>query len=190
MFDTLFYDIGRTACPRPNPTKLSRSSNVGKFQVKKRAQYENEVIICESKVEAIPISYGDRFIPRRYFHKQTSNMSMKAVDENENDIFCVKKQPFYWRLHNYRINIGLQLGLSDSGRLLNFSDATTQQACSRTFNMNPRRMEYSAPSKNTEELDWPCMPRLKPLSYNDSTHDMPGFDEYDIFLVLRLRTGQ
>lgn len=161
-----------------NQTAVSKANNVGKFQVKKRAQYENEIIKCESKLDAIPISYGDRFIPRRYFCKQAPILSTKSVDENENDIFCVKKQPFYWRLHNYRINIGMQLGLNDNSRLLNFHDVTTQQVCARSFNMNPQKMEYLVPSKNTEALDWPCKPRTKPLSYNDSTHDMPGFDEY------------
>ncbi|XP_055323838.1 protein cortex isoform X1 [Sitodiplosis mosellana] len=173
----MFYGIGRTA-EKSNGTKVSKASNVGKFQVKKRAQYENEVIKCESKLEAIPISYGDRFIPRRYFRKQTPSLSTKAVDENENDIFVIHKKPFYWRLHNYQLQLGMQLGLSDSGRLLNFFDATTQQACDRTFNMNPLKTEYSIPSKSTEALDWPCKPRAKPLSYNDSTHDMPGFDDY------------
>lgn len=161
--------------------KTPRAINAGKFQVKKRAQYENEVIKCESTLTAIPNSYGDRFIPRRYFCKQTTGHSLfqlSSFDENDNDIFSVKKQPFYWRLHNYRINIGMQLGLNDSLRVLNFHDSITHESCDRSFNRNPMKIEYKVPSKSAEELDWSCKPRAKPLAYNDSTHDMPGFDEY------------
>lgn len=162
-------------------TKTPKAINAGKFQVKKRAQYENEVIKCESKLTAIPIEYGDRFIPRRYFNKQIPGQTLfqlSSFDENDYDIFSLKEQPFYWRLHNYRINIGMQLGLNDSPRLLNFHDTITKQSNDRSFNRNPIKIEYEVPSKNAEELDWSCKPRAKPLAYNDSTHDMPGFDRY------------
>lgn len=158
-----------------------KSNNVGNFQVKKRAQYENEIVKCQTKMITVPTAYGDRFIPRRYFRKQMiclQTFNVIQVDENENDIFAVKKQPFYWRLHNYRINIGMQLGLNESGGLLNFHDATTRQTCHQSCNKNPIKTEHRVRSINTEELDWPCKPRAKPLSYNDSTHDMPGFDDY------------
>lgn len=161
---------------------IPQASNVGKFQIKKRAQYANEVIKSESRVQAIPIEYGDRFIPRRYFRKQIQNMpslNLKCTDENENDIFNIKKQPFYWRLHDYRVNIGMQLGLSCTDRLLYFHDSTTRQACDRLLNNNPTKTELTAPSKSAEELDWSCKPRAKPLAYNDSTHDMPNFDDYE-----------
>lgn len=168
---------GTQNTPKNNRPNVSRLFH-GEFQVKKRAQYENEIIKCESGLEAIPIAYGDRFIPRRYFRKVAPTISTKSIDENENDIFCVKKQPFYWRMHNYRISVGIQLGLNDNGRLLNFHDFTTLQSCERSFNKNPMKTDFIVPSKSTEELDWPCKPRAKPLSYNDSTHDMPGFDDY------------
>lgn len=32
--------------------------------------------------------------------------------------------------------------------------------------------------KNVQGLDWPCTPRPKPLAINDSTHDLPRFDEF------------
>lgn len=169
---------------KASQSKLSKANNVGNFQVKKRAQYENEIITCQSKLDAIPVSYGDRFIPRRYFRKQTPYLkrpNINPIDENdnENDIFNVKNQPFYWRLHNYRINIEMQLGLSQNARLLKFHDPMTQLDCNRLHNMNPIKIELKVPSKSTEELDWSCKPRAKPLSYNDSTHDMPGFDDYE-----------
>lgn len=168
---------------KANRNRILKANNVGKFQLKKRIQYENEVIRCSSKLDAIPISYGDRFIPRRYFQNHSpilTSSNLVAIDENENenDIINVKKQPCYWRLHNYRINIGMQLGLSENGRLLNFHDTITQPDCIRSFNMNPTKISLQVPSKSTEELDWSCKPRLKPLAYNDSTHDMPGFDDY------------
>lgn len=155
--------------------KSPKVDNIGKFEVKKRIQYENEVIKCVTKLKAIPLSYGDRFIPRRYFRKQISTMSsngLQRVDENENDIFTVKNLPNYWRLHNYRINVGMQLGLSENARLLHFHDSTTQLNDYQMPNMNSTKIEYQVPSKSPEELDWSCLPRAKPLSYNDSTHDM------------------
>lgn len=174
-----YIEVYRRAEKAIRNKRTPKADDAGKFQVKKRAQYENEIIKCESKLHTIPISYGDRFIPRRYFRKQTSSIpSLHLTDENDNDILNVKKQPFYWRSHNYRINIGMQLGLNQSQRLLSFHDTNTRDACNRSFNRNPTRIECKVPSKSTEELDWSCKPRTKPLAYNDSTHDMPGFDEY------------
>lgn len=173
--------IGFHRSSKAKRNKVQKSNNAGNFEVRKRVQYENEIVKCKSKLDAIPNMYGDRFIPRRYFRKQWANMpdfDLSQTDESENDIFTVKKQPFYWRLHNYRINIGMQLGLNSSGRLLNFHDVTTQQACDRSYNRNSMKIEHYVPSKSAEELDWPCKPRAKPLSTNDSTHDMPGFDDY------------
>lgn len=166
-------DFHRYARKEAQRNRVQKSSNAGIFQVKKRAQYENEIIKCEMKLDALPIMFGDRFIPRRYFRKQTTIrpfVDLSETDENENDIFAVKKQPFYWRLHNYRINIGEQLGFSNSGKILNLHDVTTQQECNRKFNRNPMQIKYQVGSRSAEELDWPCMPRAKPLSYNDSTH--------------------
>lgn len=173
MSTTYYYNASKK-----NQNRAPNANNAGKFQVKKRAQYENEVIKFQSKLQAIPISYGDRFIPRRYFGQQMPELQRNAFDENENDIFNVKEQPFYWRLHNYRINIGMQLGLNDSARLLQFHDKTTQEEWKRSLNNNLTEVKHKVPSKSTEELDWACKPRTMPLAYNDSTHDMPGFDEY------------
>lgn len=156
--------------------KTPRADNLGKFKVQKRAQHENEIIKFETKLQAMPASYGDRFIPRRYFHKQEPLHKLGSAAEH--DIIDVKKEPYYWRLHNYRINLGTVLALHNAGRLLNFHDVTTQQACNRSLNRNPIKFEVRIPSQNEEALDWPCKPRAKPLAFNDSTHDMPDFDAF------------
>lgn len=160
---------------KTQPGHVQRANNIGKFEVKKRSQYENEVIKCKSTIERVPISYGDRFIPRRQFH--TRRFNRKSLDSDENDIFCIKAEPFYWRQHNYRINIGMQLDENDDRNLLNFHDTMTQEMCERSFNLNPTKIVLKIPNRNTEELDWPCKPRSKPLSYSESTHEMPGFDD-------------
>lgn len=131
--------------------------------MKKRAKYENEVLKCETKFHAIPIAYGDRFIPRRQNDRQSMMHSRNSTDDNDNDILSVKKQPFYWRLHNYRITIGNQLGLVESTRLLNFHDATTMRQNSYN-SKHPFIIEQKVPSKSVEALDWPCKPRAKPLA--------------------------
>lgn len=163
---------------KTKPRNVQIPSNIGKFELKKRAQYENEVIKYKSTIEQMPISYGDRFIPRRHFH--TRMHSRKCLNSDENDIFCIKDEPFYWRQHNYRISIGMQLNVNanDVGNLLNFHDTTPQGICELSFNENPTKLEFEVAIRNIEELDWPCKPRSKPLSYSESTHEMPGFDEY------------
>lgn len=162
--------------------KAPKSRDSGTFQVRKRMKYENEVIKCQTKLHAIPIEYGDRFIPRRYVGQQSiipNNNSI--IDENDNDILLIKKQPFYWRLHNYRIMLADKLDLADSTRMLEFRDTTTMQSINQNScnNIQPTKIEHKISSKSAEALDWPCKPRAKPLAYNDSTHDMPDFDQYD-----------
>lgn len=162
---------------------IQQARDAGKFQVLKRNQYENEVLRSKVPLQAIPNSYGDRFIPRRYFSKQTMkipSLNLNKCDENENDIFNIKDKSCYWRFHNYRINVEMGLGLSDGNmKMLNFHDDTTQQICNRTSNNCPTKVERRKINISIEELDWPCKPRTIPLAYNDSTHDMPGFDVYE-----------
>lgn len=160
-----------------------QAKDAGNFQVLKRNQYENEVIRCRTPLQTIPYSYGDRFIPRRYYRKQTSripSLNLNRCDENENDIFNIKDKSCYWRFHNYRINIEMALGLNDGEmKMLNVHDESTQQICQRTFNNQPIKIERRKTNISIEELDWSCKPRTTPLAYNDSTHDMPGFDVYE-----------
>ncbi|XP_031637397.1 protein cortex [Contarinia nasturtii] len=159
---------------------VRKAGNIEQVEVKKRVQYENEIIRGKSRVKNVPTAYGDRFIPRRrQSAEQIFYNSSFNREENENDIFYIKAQPFYWRRTNYRINIKMQLGINFDRDLLNFHDPTTKQMCERSFNRNPTQIEYNVPSKSTEELDWSCRPRSKPLSYSDSIHDMPGFDRYE-----------
>lgn len=48
--------------------------------------------------------------------------------------------------------------------------------CIRSLNNHPEIQCHELRYKNLEALDWPCKPRPLPLAYNDSTHDLPGFD--------------
>lgn len=99
----------------------------------------------------IPNSYGDRFIPGRFFGEKFRSFSLSNSNyngEHKNDILCIKTEPFYWRQHNYRINIKMQLGLNVSGRCLNFHDATTQENCDRTFNMKSENIKFDERNRN------------------------------------------
>lgn len=177
FYDEEFVSSGRKEAQRRDK-HLSKKD--GGFQVKKRVQYENEVLTSVQSLSAIPLSYGDRFIPRRYFRKQLTTIpSLNLSRSNEiKDIFDMKDMPNYWRYHNYQINLSMSLGLNDDRKLLNLHDATTQQICRDSCNNNPSA-ESQISKKSIEQLDWDCKPRAKPLAYNDSTHDMPGFDSYN-----------
>lgn len=164
---------------KTKPRNVQRANNIGiQFEVKKCTKYENEVLRREVKVGRVPISYGDRFIPRRQYNARTFNSLSTSFDENQHDVFYVKEQPFYWRQHNYRINIGMHLNANVDEKLLNFHDTTAQEILDRSSNQLSPATELDVSNRNVEQLDWSCMPRLKPLSYSESTHDMPGFDEY------------
>lgn len=164
---------------KTKPRNVQRANNIGiQFEVKKCKKYENEVLRRKVKVGRLRTSNGDRFIPQRQYNARIFNSLSTSFDENHDDVFRVKEQPFYWRQHNYRINIGMQLIANVDGKLLNFHDTTTQEICDRSFNQLSTTAEFNMSNRNVEQLDWPCMPRLKPLSYSESTHDMPGFDEY------------
>lgn len=177
------YDATETASSRKKSKRrdIHQARAVGQFQVLKRNQYENEVFKRRVPLQVIPMSYGDRFIPRRYFRKQLSKISSLNLNRSdENDILNIKDKSCYWRFHNYRINLEMGLELNDGQtKLLNVHDDTTRQNCDRIFNNDPVKIECQQRNFSAEELDWYCKPRTIPLAYNDSTHDMPGFDVYE-----------
>lgn len=60
--------------------------------------------------------------------------------------------------------------------ILSFNDAITRNICGKSLNTYPLLSFTERRFKNDQDLDWPCKPRKMPLAYNDSTHDLPGFD--------------
>lgn len=159
-----------------------RSPKLKGFQqtvrVQKRKTYENEIVKCQRPASIVPYSYGDRFIPRRYFRAQLSelpSLNLKCDDDDDWDIFNTKNRNGYWRLHSYQENVKIGLKMTENENVLNLHDPIPQQTNHRTFNRNPMACENQQKHRNIEGLDWSCMPRTQPLAYNDSTHDLPGF---------------
>lgn len=161
---------------KTKPRNVQKTNKFGEYEVKKRVQYENEVIKSKLTVDQVPISHGDRFIPRRPSVSRIINYSPNHIDETYDDFLCVKTQPFYWRRHNYQIYVGIQLETNAETKLLNFHDTTTREICNHLYKNNPTKFIFKTPSRSVEKLDWSCIPRSKPLSNSESTHDMPGFN--------------
>lgn len=65
---------------------------------------------------------------------------------------------------------------TENETVLNFHDAITRVACRQSLNTYPLLSHAVRRFKNDQDIDWPCKPRPMPLAYNDSTHDLPGFD--------------
>lgn len=84
----------------------------------------------------------------------------------------------YWRLHSLRGNIKNSLNLKNGDTVLKFHDLITREMCQRTLNKNPQIQITEMRYQNVQGLDWPCTPRPKPLAINDSTHDLPNFNEF------------
>lgn len=72
-----YDDEGTVSSGRKKAQRRDKHQSIkdGEFQVKKRVQYENEVFTSVQSLSAIPLSYGDRFVPRRYFRKQLTTVS-------------------------------------------------------------------------------------------------------------------
>lgn len=181
-----FYSDTSVSSGRKNAKRRIKNANeandIGRFILKKRAQNTSEARRIQHRLPAIPVAYGDRFIPRRYFRQQSNKLqSLNLIgcdDHRSIDIFTEKDRQFYWRSHNYRINLAMALDLRSSGNLLNFHETTSLNECNRLSNNNPHTTKLEVEDPNVEEMDWECRPRSQPLAYNDSTHDMPGFNTY------------
>lgn len=68
------------------------------------------------------------------------------------------------------------MGFNDNKTVLSFYDTITRDTCRQSLNTYPLLSFLECRFKNRQDLDWPCKPRPMPLAYNDSTHDLPGFD--------------
>lgn len=93
-------------------------------------------------------------------------------------LYFQKETAGYWRLHSLRGNIKICLNMKDSETVLKFHDLITREMCRRTLNNNPQIETSEMRFKNVMGLDWSCTPRPKPLAINDSTHDLPNFNDF------------
>lgn len=166
-----------------NIKNADAANDIGYFAVRKRVENQSETRQVKYPLSVLPVSYGDRFIPRRYLRQNPNkiqSLNLVCGDHQQIDIITEKDRQFYWRSHNYQINLAQALDLTHGGNLLNFHDKMSLDECNKSLNRYPMAIKYEAINKSIEELDWDCRPRSKPLAYNDSTHDMPGFNSYNV----------
>ncbi|XP_011193098.2 protein cortex isoform X1 [Zeugodacus cucurbitae] len=138
--------------------------------IKKRdSQWENEVVKGGTSLSyIIAPPYGDRFIPRRYFsHRLNKNLKF-ATKNMEKDVLKVRFAANYWRQNSLKIAIDKSFELKEE-RILQLSDQTVKGFESHSYMLETIDV-YS------DEYDWRCIPRSKPLAFAETTHDSPGFD--------------
>ncbi|GAB0090016.1 hypothetical protein DMENIID0001_046550 [Sergentomyia squamirostris] len=141
---------------------------------------------CSSMIQqprdSTPFEYGDRFIPRRY----SSNSDHHAISVNrEMKNVLADPENSTWKKFNYAIaleqvfNITRKKNTSQwsQNRILSFCDELAKY-----FRTNIEKF-YWAPEFNYTltphwyyALDWPCVPRNKPLGFMQTIHTLPGFD--------------
>ncbi|KNC24701.1 Protein cortex [Lucilia cuprina] len=139
---------------------------------KKSNQFENEVnykkIISSDK--PMPISYGDRFIPRRFLLKNCEKNIKFASKKPTRDVLSLCTSQDYWRENTYLPTINLIMEITKD-RVLQLMDPIVKstgliiKTCYRNNNEN-----------NWFLYDWPCKPRSKPSASLDTTFDLPDYD--------------
>lgn len=68
--------------------------------------------------------------------------------------------------------------------VLQFHEWLTEAVCSESLNKYPILHKYSERYSNAIGMDWPCVPRIRPSAFADSTHDLPGFNRFSRKLIL------
>lgn len=63
-------------------------------------------------------------------------------------------------------------------KMLDFHEWITESICQATLNKRPLHNAYYQKYSNNQNLDWPCVPRSRPIAFADSTHDLPGFNRF------------
>ncbi|XP_061391211.1 protein cortex [Musca vetustissima] len=141
------------------------------FSVKKRGdQWENEITTNNVPPDKhIPLSYGDRFIPRRFLLSTCERNLKLAIGKPSRDVLQLCTNVNYWRENAFipmmnvinEMNDGRIYSLVDPAILSNISTASI-------------RIRERDPGKIGQ--DWPCKPRAKPCAYSDITFDLPDYN--------------
>ncbi|XP_075160539.1 cdc20/fizzy protein cortex isoform X1 [Haematobia irritans] len=138
--------------------------------VKKRAdQWENEVTTkTHPPDKPIPISYGDRFIPRRFLLSACEKNLKFSTAQPIRDFLKLCSKENYWRENTFIPMINT-IAEMKNGRIYSLVDPVVKStgflACTQYRN---RRSQIG--------LDWPCKPRSRPCAYSDLTFDLPDYD--------------
>ncbi|XP_037935705.1 protein cortex isoform X2 [Teleopsis dalmanni] len=121
----------------------------------------------------VPFLYGDRFIPRRY--------SLKNIEQNEKfnkvtnkDVFKTMLAFNCWNQNSFLFTVNKELEVRQR-RILELSDPYVKNCCmllNDVISIHSNRKDRD----EFKEFDWTCKPRLKPMTFSESTHDLPGFD--------------
>lgn len=123
----------------------------------------------------------------RQFIRQPASLRLHLQHDMANFNLCIsifrlfyfqREDEGYWRQHSFKENLRTILGLDAEKLVLNFHEMITKAMCDKALNNRPLINVDRIRHKNSMSLDWSCMPRPSPLAYNDSTHDLPGFNHY------------
>lgn len=104
----------------------------------------------------------------------------KLDDPDSVDILDMRQIDGYWRLNGLRDSLDKVFGLNGGGRqrVLHLHDWLTECVCRRTLNKRPSLATYQRRYENVLGLDWPCVPRTRPVAFTNSSHDLPGFHRF------------
>lgn len=156
------------------------------LSVKKRESLrENEILFPPKPSRLLCyLSQGDRFIPRRNRGHTNEQNKQFYQDDEVTDILIADLPTSYWRTPNLKVILDDVFSIKKR-RILNFSDLSVDEGIASTWHS----AELIYGKKNA--MDWVCTPRNKPLALVDTTHDLPGFENYaDLNVIDWSRTGQ
>lgn len=153
---------------------------------KRESTRSNEILIPPKSTRLLSfLASGDRFIPRRNRgHTVEENQKYYNEDDEITDILVSDLPTSYWRTPNLKLVLNEVFGIKNR-RILSFSDVNVNDGISSTWHS----AELIYGKRNS--MDWACTPRNKPLALVDTTHDLPGFENYaDLNVIDWSRTGQ
>ncbi|XP_055692932.1 protein cortex [Lutzomyia longipalpis] len=149
------------------------------FGLKKRMNfYDNEVMKIEKSSSFAPLGYGDRFIPRRY-SKNTLGVPTEA---ELNDILMSHKNTSWKRLNFATVFSNLfdieskkDRPTWSHSRILSFKDDIAKHFSDMSYQFYwAPEFSYVLTPKWYKNLDWPCVPRSKSLSFMETVHSING----------------
>ncbi|XP_060645071.1 protein cortex [Drosophila nasuta] len=146
-------------CASPRKNSLMDQNAVPSFNKGRRDDWKHEVNKSQCNVN-LKLTYGDRFIPKR-FNAEDINYTLKYLETNkEKDILMADEMLVcsYWRQNSFVRAINETFGVRNS-RLLQFS------------NLQSHLSDISR--RTNQDCDWPCTPRPRPMAYPNTTHEMP-----------------